>query len=59
MVFRLKKPCHRDEDRHNEPAKQTAQNKEAEVFLLRRRAAPDRFFHDISFSQLAFQHKFW
>jgi hypothetical protein len=34
IAFRLQKACERDEDRHNEPAKQHAQDEKADVFLL-------------------------
>ena len=44
FAFRLKIPRHRETNGHNEPAKGTTQKIEAEIFPLRRCAAPDDLF---------------
>src|SRR2546430_950532 len=58
IVFRLKITGERDEDRHDEPAKETRQDEEAKVFDLRGGPAPDRFFrHGSSFIRAGTEHK--
>src|SRR4051812_48139043 len=44
MVLRFKISPEPDKDWNDQPAKQEAEDETAEIFQLRRRAAPDRFF---------------
>src|SRR2546423_1976639 len=58
MVFGLQVPSQPDEDRDDEPAEEEAKDKTAEIFQLRGRPAPDRFFrHGSSSIKVAAEHK--